>query len=93
MGKNKLFTGIISGAIVGGIIALFDKEARLYAKDKLASAKTYGAYVFKNPSEALRNASGKVTTFNAQFTDQVDNAINALEQVEETVNKVLKRES
>lgn len=91
MGKSKLLAGIISGAIVGGVVALFDKDARGYAKEKVASIKSCGIYVVKNPSEALRNVSGTVNDFNTAFSSQVDNAINALEQVEDTVNKVVKR--
>ncbi|MDY0395787.1 YtxH domain-containing protein [Virgibacillus halophilus] len=91
MGKRKLLTGIISGAVIGGIVALFDKDARGYAKEKISSAKSCSANILKNPSEALRNVSGTVNSFNTTFSNQVDNAINALEQVEDTVNKVIKR--
>ena len=37
MGKRKILTGIILGASVGGLVTLFNREARDYAKDGLSN--------------------------------------------------------
>ncbi|WP_337019238.1 YtxH domain-containing protein [Oceanobacillus massiliensis] len=88
MGKRKLLMGITLGAIVGGATALFDREAREYAKDKLTAAKSNSSYFMSHPSEAVHNLRDAFDQFNQTFADGAANAINALEQVETTLDKV-----
>src|SRR5699024_5771445 len=92
MGKRKLYTGIAIGAAVGGLIALLDRDARSYAKQKFHDAKDATMYYAKHPSEGVQNIKDKYGQFNTTFTSGADNAINALEQVEETIEKFSKKE-
>ena len=55
MGKRKFWTGIIGGAVVGGIVALFDKEARHYAKERCTIVKETSSQMIKNPSSRFAN--------------------------------------
>src|SRR5699024_902766 len=92
MGKRKLCTGIAVGAAVGGLIALLDRDARYYAKQKLRDAKDVTVHYAKHPSEGAQSIKDTYDQFNAAFTSGADNAINELEQVEETIEKFSKKE-
>ena len=91
VGRNKLFRGIIIGAVVGGIVALFDKDARGYAKSKAADTSTTTKYYLKNPSEAIHNVRMTVDRLNRDLTKGVESTVNALEQVEDTLEKLTKK--
>lgn len=91
MGKRKLITGMVVGALIGGVVALFDRETRGYTKQKLSSAKSASLYCLKNPSEAVGNFKQAFDQLHENVTYQAENAINALEQVEETLGKVTNR--
>ncbi|GGB59805.1 YtxH domain-containing protein [Virgibacillus dakarensis] len=92
MGKQKLCLGILLGAVAGGLTALYDRETRYYTKKQLQSAKSTTGYYLKHPAEAIRNAKDACNEFNEKFSVNADNAINALEQVEETLGKISKKE-
>ena len=91
MGKNKLIRGILIGAVVGGVVALFDKDARAYAKKKAVDTSTTTKYFLKNPSEAIHNVRMTVDRLNRDLTKGVESTVNALEQVEETLEKLTKK--
>ncbi|WP_099157616.1 YtxH domain-containing protein [Virgibacillus ndiopensis] len=91
MGKNKLCLGMLIGAIVGGVTALCDRETRNYTKYKMSGVKRQANYYLKHPSEAVRNAQTACNQFNESFNSGANNAINALEQVEDTMNKITKK--
>jgi|SRR5699024_1484929 len=90
MGKRNLLIGVISGAIVGGVVSLFNKNTRNYVKTKCDEAKVSSSYYVKNPSEAIHKAKQKVDSFNHTFSSGADNALNALEQVGDTLEKFTK---
>lgn len=91
MGKNKLCRGIMIGAIVGGIVALFDKDARDYAKGKMTDTSTKTKYFLNHPSEAIHNVRMTVDQLNRDLAKGVESTVNALEQVETTLDKVVKK--
>jgi len=88
MGKRNLFMGMLLGAIIGGLASLFNKETRAYTKGKVASCKAKTGNMIKNPSETVRNTRVAFDQLNERFTDNAANVINALEQVENTLDKV-----
>lgn len=92
MGKRVLCMGVLLGAIVGGLATLLNGEARAYTKGKVASCKVKTGDFIKHPSEAVRNTRVAFDQLNARFTDNAANVINALEQVENTLDKVSKKE-
>lgn len=87
MGRRRLITGMVVGATVGTVVALLDRETRDYAKSQLEVAKTNGSYLVKHPSEAIEKFRNTVDEWNHAISSGADNAINALEQVEDTINK------
>ncbi|RLL40365.1 YtxH domain-containing protein [Oceanobacillus piezotolerans] len=87
MGRRRLVSGMVIGATVGSIIALLDKDTRDYAKDRLEVAKERSSYYIQHPSEAIENIRESVDRMNQTIASGADNAINALEQVEGTIEK------
>lgn len=64
MGKNKLWVGIVLGALAGGLLALTDREAREYARQASIKAKVSATYYLENPSVAVENVKGIVGMLN-----------------------------
>ncbi|WP_042225027.1 YtxH domain-containing protein [Oceanobacillus manasiensis] len=87
MGNRKLVVGVLIGALVGGAITLFDRETRNYSRMKLTNMKYGSQSVLRNPSEAVRNVRKAFNTFNQNFSTGAQSTINALEQVEATLDK------
>ncbi|MGP4108187.1 YtxH domain-containing protein [Virgibacillus sp. L01] len=87
MGKRNVLFGVLMGAIVGGLVSLFNNDARNYTKLKMNYAKNRSGYYMKHPSEAVRSARDSFDKFNKEFSSGAENAINALEQVENTLDK------
>lgn len=87
MGKRKLLLGITAGAAVGGLLMLLDRETRRYTKTKWNDTKSGSAYVVKNPSEVVRKARLALGNLNENFPSGATNVINALEQVENQLDR------
>ncbi len=88
MGKRKLLISMATGAIVGGLISLFDKETRNYTKGKLSSVKSTASYAIKNPSEAVHQLQDTFDAMSEKFTTGTESAINAFDQVQQTLGKI-----
>ncbi|MFD1416556.1 hypothetical protein [Oceanobacillus jeddahense] len=88
MGKRKIILGVVAGAVAGGAVALLDKEARSYACGKAKEMKAASSYYISNPSEAIQGLQNSVDKVNQVFESGSANAMNALEQVEQTLDKV-----
>lgn len=88
MGKRKLLIGMVAGAVAGGLVTLFDKETRHYTKSKLSNAKSGASFVLKNPAEAVHQLQDKFDTISEKFTSGAESAINALDQVQETLGNM-----
>lgn len=91
MGRRVLCTGIIVGAVVGGLVALTNKEARDYAKVKLTLMRAETRYCMNNPTESVRNLRQSFEQFSQRFSSGAGSAVNALEQMEHTLDKIVKR--
>lgn len=88
MGKRKLILGVVAGAVAGGAVALLDKDTRSYACGKVKEVKDSSSYYISNPSEAIQGLQNTVDKVNQAFESGSANAMNALEQVEQTLEKV-----
>lgn len=90
MGKRNLYTGILVGAILGGIVSLFNTDTRNYTKNKWNETKATTSYYVSNPVEAVRQLKQSVHQVNQTVSNEAENAINALDQVETSLSKVIK---
>jgi len=88
MGRNKLIMGVVIGAAVGGAAALADRDTRKYVKLKMDDAKTGTSFIVENPTEAVQSLRNGFNTFNQTLAQGTDSAINALDQVEKTLERV-----
>ncbi|HAM80344.1 YtxH domain-containing protein [Ornithinibacillus bavariensis] len=90
MGKRRLITSMVIGAAVGGVVALCDWETRNYSKHKLRIIRDKSSNFIHNPTQGIRNARIAVEEFSESFSYQAQNAMNALEQVENSLEKLSK---
>lgn len=91
MSKRKLCTGVVVGAIVGGLVTLKNEEVRTYAKNKLAEVTTHVKLRLKNPVLSIRSLRVDLMKCR-QYVDQgTEDTIQALEQIEQTLNKVIQK--
>ena len=91
MGKKKFYTGIIVGALLGGLVALFDEEAKEYVKNSLKkSGESLRSYT-QNPNEAIETAKRCAQTLKHTVDSNVSGAINTLETIETSLNKFIKK--
>lgn len=91
MGKRRLLRGIVTGAVIGGIISLFNNDARQYAKEKMCATKEATTNLIKQPTETVSSMKQTVETLSRRFSEESNNVLNALEQIESTLGKVTKR--
>ncbi|MFS0674609.1 YtxH domain-containing protein [Ornithinibacillus sp. 179-J 7C1 HS] len=91
MGKKRLISSIAIGAAIGGIAALFDWDTRNYTKHKLSNVKDKSVEMIKNPTISVHNARIAMEEFSESLVYQAENAVNALEQVENTLTRVTSR--
>lgn len=90
MGKRTLLTGIIVGASIGGLLSLLNEDARKYAKDTLSKSCDNLSYYAKNPSEAVNKFRQSAVSLNNMIESNTSSAVNALEQVENSLKKLMK---
>lgn len=93
MGKRTLWTGIILGATVGGLVSLLNNDARNYVKNSATASLENLTFYSKNPEIAFKDIKSRVTRIDDFVNESTDNALNAIEQVENTVLVVRKSEA
>lgn len=91
MGKRTLLTGIIVGASIGGLISLLNNDARNYAKDSISKSCNMLTNYVKNPTDAVKTIRQSVVSLNNLMENNTKSAVNTLNQVENSLNKVLKK--
>lgn len=91
MGKQKLFIGVIAGAIAGGLVSLFNRDTRGYTKQKMSDVKNRSGYYMKNPSEAVQKARTNFDSFNQKFNSGAESALKTLDQVENSLDKYVNK--
>lgn len=89
-GKKAFWTGIITGPCIGGLVSLLNKDARAYGKQLFKSTSDTVKYLAKNPEESVLKVKHAVESLNQFVNENASSALNAIEQVENTVNKFKK---
>lgn len=90
MGKRTLWTGIIAGAVVGGLVTLFNEETREYVKETAGKTYDNASFYVTNPDIGVRKVKHGVENVNQIVSSNMDSAMNALTQVENSLQKFLK---
>lgn len=90
MGKRKLWTGIIIGASIGGIASLFCKDTRNYVKESSEKVSDCAAGFVNNPVDGIQKVKQSVATVQQLVSTNADSAVQAIDQVENTLQKFLK---
>jgi len=91
MGKRTFWSGIIVGAIVGGAVSLFNRDARSYVKELSEQTADQVSYYAQNPTEAVDGVKNTVLFVTDTIERNSSGAMNTLDQVENTLNKVIKK--
>lgn len=89
-GKTVFWSSIVVGACVGGLLSLFNKEARNYSKEVCDQAGETVKYYTKNPDLTVQKVKNTVQSLSDMVSENTGSALNALDQVESTVNKFVK---
>lgn len=87
MGKRIFWTGIVLGAVAGGLTALLDKDARHYVKDTVSQAKSTTRFYINNPSEAVSSIRKTVNMLNENLGKGAVTAMDALEKLEQSLDE------
>ena len=91
MGQRKLLIGVITGAIVGALAMQFDKDAREYTKNCISKVKQNSGEILSNPAESVHKLRVKFDQMNEKLTVGAESTINALEQVESTLDRLVNK--
>lgn len=90
MGKRRLWAGIIVGAAVGGAITLLNDETRQYVKQSTAKLGDQTNLYLNDPSLGVRKMKQGVVSLNQAVTTNTESALNALDQIDNSLQKFLK---
>lgn len=89
MGKRKLCMGITVGAIIGGLTALTNSGVRSFTAHKINKIKSDIGICLKDPTQSVKDLKACAKRLNTDVTNGLEGTINALEQVEKTLEKVI----
>jgi gas vesicle protein len=92
MGKRKLIVGAVAGALAGVLAMQLDKETRAYTKDCLNKVKDNSSELISNPTESVQKLRDSFDKLNQNIALGAENTINALEQVETTLDRLANKE-
>ncbi|GGN54002.1 MULTISPECIES: YtxH domain-containing protein [Oceanobacillus] len=91
MGQKKLIAGVVAGALLGALAMQFDKDARNYTKTCLNKLKDNSGDLLSNPTETVHKLRDSFDKLNANISVGAENTINALEQVESTLDRLVSK--
>lgn len=87
--SKKLCASIVVGAIAGGIVALTNQSVRDYTKSKIHETKIQIKNCLENPAESVHKLRTDIIECHNVITSGLDSTVNALEQIEQTLEKVV----
>lgn len=90
MKKYKISRNIALGALVGFAISLMDRHARKTVRTNLQCFTGNVKDCLKQPVQSIEKTKATVETWKRQFDQQSDQLLNAVEQVENTLEKFRK---
>ncbi|UOQ43846.1 YtxH domain-containing protein [Halobacillus salinarum] len=88
MGQQKLWTGMVVGALIGGTAMLFDRETREYVMNKSCTTGRACRDFAKHPSELIHSVRLNYEELSQKFNEGADTLLRTLNKLEEILNKV-----
>lgn len=88
---NKLWTGMMVGAVAGGLISLLDRDTRQAVGEKCVKATKNISYVITHPKEIATNIKEKtkeLTTTASQISEDISYIVRKIEEVRELTPEV-----
>ncbi|GAE94409.1 hypothetical protein JCM21714_3564 [Gracilibacillus boraciitolerans JCM 21714] len=92
MGKELLVKGVVTGAVVGGLITLFDKDTRSFVSKNLQTCGSKSVYYVKHPADAIHQLNQGYAKCSKQLSSGLTFALDMLNQLQEVTQKVEKRD-
>lgn len=90
MKKGKLYTHIVLGALAGFALALRDRDVRKVVQSNYNEWTSGVKKFLKQPTQSIKYSKNTVENWKQQFDEQSDQLLNAVEQVENTLDKFRK---
>ncbi|MFC7061899.1 YtxH domain-containing protein [Halobacillus seohaensis] len=88
MAEKKLLKGVITGAVIGGMIMLFDKSTRQYVVTNSKSVRTTCRDFVNQPSEAIHAFRVNYEIFSQWLNKGIDEILVILKKTEDALNKI-----
>ncbi|MFD2445080.1 YtxH domain-containing protein [Bacillus sp. CGMCC 1.16607] len=92
MGKtNKFWTGVILGAVAGGVVSLLDKDTREVVSEKCGKAAKNISYILTHPKEVATNVKEKtieLCTTAKEMGEELSYIFEKIEEVRELTPEV-----
>jgi gas vesicle protein len=80
---NKFWTGVIAGAVAGGVISLLDRETRRAVGVKYGKVAKNISYVITHPKEVATNIKDKTVEFKEAATQMSEDISYIARKIEE----------
>lgn len=90
MAKNKLLTGMITGALVGTAISLLDKKTRVSTIQSLSECKTKVSKVVKDPEQTIKTFNEGISTLNGKLQTMTEDVVFVLDKVQQITKTTTK---
>src|SRR5699024_2223061 len=87
--RNK---GAVLGEIEGVLISLIIKDTRNYVSEQISLGKDQMGYIVQNPTQSIRNIQSTIIETAESAASSLDGALNAVDQVESTINDIRKED-
>lgn len=92
MGKRNLLTGVLLGAIAGGVVSLISKATRNYVTEQISLGKAQMGYIVQNPTQSIQKIQTTLIETAESAAKSLDGTLNAVDQVESTINEIRKED-
>lgn len=89
MGKRTFWLSVATGAVIGGLTSLMNREVREYVKESSNKIGDSTSYYINHPNEAIDNLKQTLVLVERTVGENSQSAQNALNQIGNTVNKFI----
>lgn len=91
MGKKTFIKGIVIGAVVGGLVTLYDRDVRSYVKTASCNCLERTKTIVKNPTQALECVQSGLESLEENMEKGLNKVEDTLEQLEDFTESFLNK--